>query len=367
MTLELITIPVSIGEHSLTGVEEALKSLDRLDLEIQNPKTFARLMAAQNKAAAVQLAFKDVKIVSDRAGELVVAADVVFAERLDEVGKAEGTRGTLTGKDSSGGYNLSPPEGATPTLAELMPDISRSLAKKRSARARKLAAIPKAERAKAIEELKEADRPVTPANVIQAVKKQQNEKKRKAIKAKPPAFSNEGPFDVVVIDPPWPMQKIEREVRPNQSDFDYPTMSIEEIAKFWKANIATRLETDCHVFIWTTQRFLPDAITMIGEIGLKYVLTMVWHKPGGFQPIGLPQYNCEFAVYARKGVPRFVETKDFYCCFSAPRREHSRKPDQFYDLVARVTGGARIDVFSREKRDGFWQYGNEADKFSGAA
>jgi N6-adenosine-specific RNA methylase IME4 len=92
---------------------------------------------------------------------------------------------------------------------------------------------------------------------------------------------------------------------------------------------------------------------------------MVWHKPGGFQPTGFPQFNCEFIIYARKGSPKFIDTKGFPCC--APRREHSRKPDEFYDIVSLVTNGPRIDVFSRGQREGFAQFGNEADKFSEAS
>lgn len=171
-------------------------------------------------------------------------------------------------------------------------------------------------------------------------------------------------FDVIVIDPPWDMQKIERDVRPNQVAFDYPTMTEEELMEF---DIPSISANNCHLFCWTTHKFLPSALRLIEAWGFRYVMTMVWHKPGGFQPIGLPQYNCEFAIYARKGSPSFVDTKAFFACFEAPRREHSRKPDEFYDVIRRVTGGRRIDVFSRENRDGFEQFGNEADKFSGAA
>ena len=171
-------------------------------------------------------------------------------------------------------------------------------------------------------------------------------------------------YDVIVIDPPWDMQKIERDVRPNQVAFDYPTMTEEELMEF---DIPSISANNCHLFCWTTHKFLPSALRLIEAWGFRYVMTMVWHKPGGFQPIGLPQYNCEFAIYARKGSPSFADTKAFFACFEAPRREHSRKPDEFYDLIRRVTGGRRIDVFSRENRDGFEQFGNEADKFSGAA
>lgn len=174
----------------------------------------------------------------------------------------------------------------------------------------------------------------------------------------------EDSYSVVVIDPPWPMQKIEREVRPNQVGFDYPTMEEDEIAALFQNELRPGMDANCHVFIWTTHRFLPMTLRLLEPLSADYVLTMVWHKPGGFQPVGLPQYNCEFVVYARAGTPKFADTKAFNCCFDAPRREHSRKPDEFYDLVRRVTSGSRIDVFSREKREGFDQYGNQVDAFA---
>lgn len=164
-----------------------------------------------------------------------------------------------------------------------------------------------------------------------------------------------GTYDVIVIDPPWPVVKIERDVRENQTGFDYPTMTVDELAA-----LDVPCADDCHVWVWATQKYLPSAFQLLDAWGLKYVCTFVWHKPGGFQPFGLPQYNCEFALYARKGVPAFVDTKAFDTAFNAPRGAHSEKPEEFYDVVRRVTAGRRLDMFNRRRIEGFDGWGKEA-------
>jgi len=177
----------------------------------------------------------------------------------------------------------------------------------------------------------------------------------KAIEAK----EIEGVFDVIVIDPPWQMEKINRRVAPAQVAFEYPFMTEEELALPLKGKPLPCAD-DCHVWVWTTHKHLPMALRLLEQWGLSYVCTFVWHKPGGFQVVGLPQYNCEFALYARRGTPKFLDFNDFKVCFDAKRGDHSAKPEEFYDLVRRVTAGRRADIFNRREIEGFVGWGNEA-------
>jgi N6-adenosine-specific RNA methylase IME4 len=164
-----------------------------------------------------------------------------------------------------------------------------------------------------------------------------------------------GQYDVIVIDPPWPMAKIERDERPRQIELDYPTMTEQELQA-----LAVPCADNCHVWLWTTHKFLFMAQRLLDAWKLKYICTFVWHKPGGFQPYGLPQFNCEMALYARRGSPVFVDTKGFNTCFDAPRGIHSEKPEAFYDMVRRVTAGKRLDMFARRRIQGFDAWGKEA-------
>jgi N6-adenosine-specific RNA methylase IME4 len=160
---------------------------------------------------------------------------------------------------------------------------------------------------------------------------------------------------VLVIDPPWPLDVIPRAVRPNQVALAYPTMPLVAIQA-----LPLPMATPCHVWLWTTQRFLWAAHDCLQAWGLTYVCCFVWHKAGGMQPLGLPQYNCEFALYARKGPALLLDTTGLATCFTAPREAHSAKPEAFYTMVRRATAGRRLDMFARRQIEGFDRWGHEA-------
>jgi N6-adenosine-specific RNA methylase IME4 len=185
--------------------------------------------------------------------------------------------------------------------------------------------------------------------------------RRNGALASQPLSPPSGKYSCIVVDPPWPMQKIAREVDAEPDvGFDYPTMDIAALQTFG-ATVKAIAADDCHLFLWTTQKFLPEAFGLLDLWDFRYVFTMVWHKAGGFQPFGLAQYNCEFVLYARRGTPKFIETTAFNCCFGGARRDHSRKPDEFYSTIRRVTAGPHIDMFARSPRDGWAVWGNEAE------
>ena len=170
----------------------------------------------------------------------------------------------------------------------------------------------------------------------------------------------DGTFRTMVIDPPWPVGFKFREQRPQQVGIEYPTMTMEDITAL---SVDEKMEPDAHLYLWVTQKFLPQAFNLVETWKFKYAFTMVWHKNGGFQHPDMPQFNCEFVVVARRGNLPFITTKAFNTCFQADRREHSRKPEAFYELVRRVSPPPRLDWFARETHAGFDGYGNETNKF----
>jgi N6-adenosine-specific RNA methylase IME4 len=170
-----------------------------------------------------------------------------------------------------------------------------------------------------------------------------------------------GLFDVVSVDPPWPYEGESK----NITSFDsvgrrvanpYPEMSIEQIK-----NIELPLMDNAVVLLWTTHKFLPDAFEILEEWNLDYKATLVWNK----EKIGMGAWfrmQCEFCLVGIKGKP-YWENTTYRDIIVESRREHSRKPDCFFEMIEKITMGNRLEYFSREKREGWKVFGNDINKF----
>jgi N6-adenosine-specific RNA methylase IME4 len=170
-----------------------------------------------------------------------------------------------------------------------------------------------------------------------------------------------GLFDVVSVDPPWPYEGESK----NITSFDsvgrrvanpYPEMSIEQIK-----NIKLPLMDNAVVLLWTTHKFLPDAFEILKEWNLDYKATLVWNK----EKIGMGAWfrmQCEFCLVGIKGKP-YWENTTYRDIIVESRREHSRKPDSFFEMIEKITMGNRLEYFSREKREGWKVFGNDINKF----
>lgn len=165
-----------------------------------------------------------------------------------------------------------------------------------------------------------------------------------------------GKYKCIVIDPPWPVEKIERDVRPNQGQqLDYPTMTLEQIKALPISDLA--YEDGCHLYLWTTHKFLPDAFELVKAWGFHYQCLMTWVKPTGMTPYSW-MYNTEHVLFARRG-SLDLSKLGMKLAFEAPVTVHSAKPDVFYERVLAASIEPRIEMFARKEREGFYAWGNE--------
>lgn len=167
-----------------------------------------------------------------------------------------------------------------------------------------------------------------------------------------------GRYHCLVIDPPWQMEKIERDERPKQVGFDYPTMTEAELLALPVSQLAFR---NCHLYLWTTHKHLPVALRLVEAWGFKYECLMTWVKNVGFTPFSWMR-TTEHVLFCRKGKLELAKV-GMRLDFGAKVREHSRKPEVFFELARWASPGPRLEMFAREEHEGFESWGNETDAF----
>ena len=155
-------------------------------------------------------------------------------------------------------------------------------------------------------------------------------------------------------------------------------MSLSEIAALSVAEYAAK---DARLWFWITGPFLAAGahIAIMRAWGFEpAAVAFVWVKPGenhfgfkrwvgqGLFPMGTgytTRQNAEYVILGNRGAPRSRKSKQVRQILIEPAREHSRKPDQFYESVERYADGPYLELFARKKRPGWTCRGNEVGRF----
>lgn len=166
-------------------------------------------------------------------------------------------------------------------------------------------------------------------------------------------------YQIIYADPPWDVKKIKRKVRPNQVEFDYPTMSLEAIKALPVEALA---DEDCWLFLWTTHAYLPKAFGVMDSWGFKYQRTITWDKQNGLCLFGF-HHRTEFLLVGFRGkVTMYPKRKAVPTLFqlSSKKLAHSQKPNEIRTAIEPF-GETRIELFARQKTDGWDVWGNEVE------
>ena len=176
--------------------------------------------------------------------------------------------------------------------------------------------------------------------------------KEQVAQAPPP----EGTYNVVVIDPPWPYQ-----VRANDPTHraanPYPSMSIDQLAE-----LVIPAAPDCILWLWTTNSFLLEALTLLQQWDFEQKTMLTWVK----DRMGLGDWlrgQTEHCLLAVRGNAKVLLTNQT-TVLEGKMREHSRKPDEFYAMVEQLCPGTKAELFSRQERTGWTMFGAEPKRFS---
>ena len=169
----------------------------------------------------------------------------------------------------------------------------------------------------------------------------------------------DGPFHVVVADPPWQYEKRVNDAT-SRNQVSYPTMTQEEICALDVASIA---QDDSILWLWTTNAHMEQAHAVAREWGFTVKTILTWVKPS----IGMGDWlrgQTEHCLLAVRGKPP-IRLSGESTVLHGPRRAHSEKPEEFYRLVEKLCPGAKCELFSRKSRPGWKAWGGETGKLDG--
>lgn len=176
-------------------------------------------------------------------------------------------------------------------------------------------------------------------------------------------------YRTIVADPPWPQKGSGslrgrhgwRDANGSSRPMAYQTMTVDEIADLPVSDLAA---PDAHLYLWTTNGFLPAAFDVMRAWGFRYSTTLVWAKaPMGGGLGGCYGIATEYVIFGRRGqLPALGKIPRTWFDWKRPYLEgrHSAKPPEMYEMVEAVSPAPRLELFARRSRPGWHSWGDEA-------
>ena len=182
----------------------------------------------------------------------------------------------------------------------------------------------------------------------------------------PPALPNTvGGFSTVLADPPWRFTNRTGKVAPEHRRLDrYSTMSLPDIMALKVESVLAR---NAHLYLWVPNALLPDGLAVMQAWGFRYVSNIIWakrRKDGGPDGRGVGFYFrnvTEILLFGVRGSMRTLAPgRSQVNMIETRKREHSRKPDEQYQLIEACSPGAYLELFARHAQPGWTAWGDEA-------
>jgi len=177
-------------------------------------------------------------------------------------------------------------------------------------------------------------------------------------------------FATVLADPPWRFQNRTGKVAPEHYRLSrYGTMPLDEICALPVADLC---EDTAHLYLWVPNALLPQGLAVLAAWGFEYKSNLVWHKvrkDGGPDGRGVGFYfrnTTELVLFGTRGknARTLAPGRSQVNIIKTQKREHSRKPDELYDIIEACSPGSYLELFARGSRRGWQTWGNQADEYT---
>lgn len=172
-------------------------------------------------------------------------------------------------------------------------------------------------------------------------------------------------FGTILADPPWRFSNRTGKMAPEHKRLArYQTMTNEEIAELPVAHIA---KDASHLYLWVPNALVAEGLQVMRAWGFTYKTNIIWYKTrkdGGPDGRGVGFYFRNVTEIILFGVRGSLRTREAgrkqTNIIVAQKREHSRKPDEQYDIIERCSPGPYLELFARHARSGWVQWGDES-------